>query len=143
MYIRIERHPNDPNQAEGIIPISDASPLASPGVETALPSRETTTNLIRPWAPFLTRSDFEVAELIVGSVMKDDMINRLLFGLGNAPDDNALFPQSYKQPYHWHNGGSSNVSLKSASDVKKALAQARKYAIQVHIVTVSCNSRLF
>jgi hypothetical protein len=105
MYIKIVHHPHSGSKEPDIIPLQGDHIQAfedHPSVPQAM---------LKPWAPFRSRADFEYIETAVQGLLNEDIVNKQLYGL--------------------HNGWAekSSITLRSYADVERSLAAARQYGI--------------
>jgi hypothetical protein len=89
----------------------------------------------RPWAPFRTRADFELAERFTVQHMSDDDIGIFLQALG--PDSGKEVPNedqdpTYERPYVWH-AGQSFVTMRSKKAYYEVMEKARGHLVKVYI----------
>jgi hypothetical protein len=89
----------------------------------------------RPWAPFRTRADFELAERFTVQHMSDDDISVFLRALG--PDSGKEIPNedpnsTYERPYVWH-AGQSFVTMQSKKAYYDVMEKARAHLVKVYI----------
>ena len=105
MYIKILHHPHSGLKEPGIVPLQGDHIRAvedRPSVPQAM---------LKPWAPFRSRSDFEYTETAVQGLLNEDVVNKQLYGL--------------------HNGWAekSCITLRSYVDMERSLAAARQCGI--------------
>ncbi|KAJ7899708.1 hypothetical protein B0H13DRAFT_2234203 [Mycena leptocephala] len=67
----------------------------------------------KPWFPFQTRADFEVADIVVKSPLNPEFTNKLLNGVN----------------HHWGTGA-SRVTIQNSNEMQRVLASARKHGVK-------------
>jgi hypothetical protein len=134
-YLRVVHHPHDPNQVDTIIPIDE---LSDPGLSksststTAAPvsNSDGDFSVIKPWAPFPSRPDFEITWLVAQGMLSEDNAAYLLKGVrGGSP---IPADASYIPPLQWCS--KSNITISSISEMKLYQERAREYIVGVSVL---------
>jgi hypothetical protein len=136
-YIRTQYHPHackvdDIEYLDGSVPSKATS---STSEELGLDTAEAILRNLpyqRPWAPFRSRADFEVAELATKLLAKGDALADLIRGTGPPRLDKTLDIPGYQHPLHWHD--ESKVTFSSVKDFDEIMARARTYVLEVSLL---------
>ncbi|KAJ6587659.1 hypothetical protein DFH09DRAFT_909501 [Mycena vulgaris] len=105
-YFKIIPHPHSTDPTPLIVP------LGSSFDRDTLNSTATDNFGHKPWFPFRTRADFEVAEIVVKGALNQKLTNQLLHGV---TDD-------------WGTGR-SRVTIQNSDEMQRTLASARRYGV--------------
>jgi hypothetical protein len=127
-YIRVQHHPRS-GLEDLVLSLDSALPAApdQPGQVKPLVHE----GYERAWAPFKTRADFEVAQLITTERMTDEKIDSFLAGVASTPaHDVESHTRDYQPAYIWHSGRSF-VNMKSSRDYHKIMEKARDHTVAV------------
>lgn len=121
-YIKIAPHPHSIDTTTVIIPLTNLTHSASSSNWTPrfIPKPSS-----RPWAPFTTLDDFKYTETAVIGLLSNDVVDAQLSGFNSQ----------------WAKGG-SRLTIRNHTDMKQAIARARKYVVQVNPLR-SFNLRIF
>jgi hypothetical protein len=98
----------------------------------------------RPWAPFRTRADFEIAEQFTVQNMSDNHIDTFLRALGpesGREHNNEDHSSTYQQPYLWH-VGQSFITMRSKKAYHECMEKARAHLVKVNMYASSCCHRI-
>jgi hypothetical protein len=90
----------------------------------------------RPWAPFRTRADFEVAELATRLLAKGDDLKDLICGVGTPVHDAMMDIAGYQHLWDWHD--ETKVTFTLIKDFESTLARARTYVLGVCSNDIIC-----
>lgn len=112
LYIKLVPHPHSGIHAGAQYITLEAEPIASAAVPSVPPRQQYCNS--KPWAPFLTLSDFQYTKTAVHSVMSKDAINEQLAGI-HGP---------------WSTQGST-LTIKNYKDMRRCLDAARKFTTEV------------
>ncbi|KAK6966944.1 hypothetical protein R3P38DRAFT_2590004 [Favolaschia claudopus] len=112
-YFKVVPHPNSAEPTSLILPLA-ANP-AAPAAGNYKPQDV-------PWAPFRSRADFGVAEIIVKGGLDSDLSKKLTEGASDG----------------W-NEGRSRVTIQSVGEMQRTLEAARQYGVRFKSASVSAS----
>ncbi len=106
-YIKIIPHPHSLDPTTIIVPLN--TPGSVPGKTLAF----STSNIERPWAPFLSLADFEYTETAVNGLLSKKIIDKQLAGFNST----------------WAIG--SHLTIQNSKDMEDVLTMACDYIVKV------------
>ncbi len=106
-YIKIIPHPHSLDPTTIIVPLN--TPGTVPGKTLVF----STSNIERPWAPFLSLADFEYTETAVNGLLSKKIIDKQLAGFNST----------------WAIG--SHLTIQNSKDMEDVLAMACDYIVKV------------